>query len=104
MRVHSWVQLEIIKRLTCPSKLKPPSLLGFPTVYLDHEENKRRKIISSTGGGRRHHGPGILQETPDQRTDFLSLTEQIRQHNSVGSSASERVGAREFATQADGSG
>ena len=35
----------------------------------------------------------VLQETPDHRTDLLSLAEQIRQHDGVGSLASVGVGA-----------
>ena len=76
------------------SKFKPPNVLGYPAGDLDHEEIQRRKNHqSSTGGGKRHHGPGFLQETPDHRIDFLSLAEQIRQHDGVGSSTSEGVGA-----------
>ena len=54
-------------------------MLGNWAGDLDHEEIQRRENHqSSTGGGRRHPGPGCLQETPDHRTDFLSLVEQIR--------------------------
>ena len=68
-------------------------MLGYPAGDLDQEEIQRRENHqSSTGGGRRHHGPGCLPETPGHRTDFVSLAEQIRQHDGVGSSASEGVG------------
>ena len=79
--------------LACPSKIRPPNVLGHRSGDLGQEEIQRREYHkSSTGGGRRHHGPGCLQETPGQRTDFLSLAEQIRQSDGVGSSAYERVG------------
>ena len=81
-----------MRSLTCPSKIRPPNVLGYRSGDLDQEEIQRRENHqSSTEGGRRHHGPGSLQETPDNRTDFLSLAEQIRQHDGVGSSASEGV-------------
>ena len=71
-------------------------MLEYSPGDLDQEEIQRRENHqSTTGEGRRHPGPEFLHETPDFRTDFLSLVEQIRQHYSVGSSASEGVGAGE---------
>ena len=60
-------------------------MLGYRSGDFDQEGFQRRENHqSSTGDGRRHPGPGCLQETPDHRTDFLSLAEQIRQHGGVG--------------------
>ena len=60
--------------MTCPSKFRPPNVLGYRSGDLDHEETQRRaNYQSSTGDGRRHHGPGCVQETPGHRTDFQSL-------------------------------
>ena len=69
-------------RVTCPSIYSPPIVSGYRAGDLDHEEIQRRENHqSSTGGERRHHGPECLQETPNHRTDFLLLTEQIRQQS-----------------------
>ena len=69
-------------------------MLGFPAGDLDHEEIQRRENHqSSTGGGRRDHAPECQQKSPDHRVGFLSLVEQIRQHDGVRSSASEGVSA-----------
>ena len=80
--------------MICPSIFSPPNVLGYRSGDLDHEEFQRRENHqSSTGGGRLHPGPGCLQETPDYRIEFLSLAEQIRQLDGVGSSAAEGVEA-----------
>ena len=90
--INEKLKLVALGVLTRPSKFRPPNVLGYRSGDLDHEEIQRREIHPrSTGGGRRHPGPGCVQETPDHRTDFLSLAEQIRQHDGVGSSASEGV-------------
>ena len=81
-----------LRKLTCPSKYRSPNMLGYRAGDFDHEEIQRRENHQScTGGERRHHGPGSLQETPDHRTGFVSLAEQIRQHDGVESSASAGV-------------
>ena len=68
----------------CPSKFRPPKVLGYRSGDLNHEEiQQRENLQSSTGDGRQYHGPGFLQETPDHRTEFLSLADQIRQHDGI---------------------
>ena len=57
--------------LTCPSKFRPPNVLGYLVGDLDHEEIQRKENHqSSTGGGRRHHGPGSLPKNQITEQSF----------------------------------
>ena len=84
--------------LTCPSKFRPLNVLGYRSEDLNQEEIQRRENHqSSKGGGRRHHDPGCLQETPDHRTDFVSLADLTlynRILRDVNQKSGEAVGAR----------